>query len=156
MGVVSNIESYLLSTGKARDYTDLVANASEIISVVIPINGLQQIYLSQNSMLDDSKLRAIEIITEDDQVYGNNPDGTTSENITTASLPTFVFTLAKDSENIARTPFTSMHRTTQGGKFYFIDSDAGSHRIGDSSISQIGAGSFSGRIITLRFWYNRK
>tara|TARA_R110002153_G_scaffold149849_1_gene301452 strand:- start:779 stop:1249 length:471 start_codon:yes stop_codon:yes gene_type:complete len=155
MGVVSNVESYLLATGKARGYTDLVANASEIVSVVIPINGLQQIFLSQNSMLDNSKLRAIEIITDDDQIYGNNPDGTTSENITTASLPNFVFTLAKDSENIARTPFTSLHRTTQSGKFYFLDSEAGSHRIGDSSISQVGAGAYNGYIITLRFWYNR-
>lgn len=156
MGVVSNIESYLLATGKIRGYTDLVANATESVSIVIPSNGVQNINLSQNSMLDNSILRAIEIVSENEQVYGNNPDGTTSENITLASLPEFAFTLAKDSENIATTPFTSMHKPTQNGKFYFINSDAGSHRIGDSYISQIGTGSHSGRIITLRFWYDRK
>jgi hypothetical protein len=155
MGVVSSTEAYLLATGKIRDYTDLVANATEVVSIVIATNGVQDIYLSQNSMLDNSKLRAIEIVSNAEQIYGNNPDGTTSENLTLASLPDFVFTLGKDSENIARTPFTSMHRPTQNGKFYFIDSDAGSHRIGDSYISQIGTGSYSGRIITLRFWYNR-
>ena len=59
------------------------------------------------------------------------------------------------SEEIAQAPFTSLHRPTQSGKFYFIDSERGRHRIGDSFVSQIGAGSFKDLIITLRFWYDK-
>ena len=48
-----------------------------------------------------------------------------------------------------------MHRPTQSGKFYFIDSPVGRHRIGDSFITQVGTGSYKDRIITLRFWYDK-
>ena len=47
-----------------------------------------------------------------------------------------------------------MHRPTNSGKFYFIDSDPGSHTIGDSFIEQIGALSASGVVISLLFWYD--
>ena len=154
MGRISTIETYLTETGRIRDYASLVANNCEVISVQIPANGLQTIYLPQNSQLDNSRIRAIQIVAEDEQIYGNVGDGTTIENITVASLPVFGFTLAIDNEEIAVTPFTSMHLPTQSGKFYFIDSSIGRHRIGDSFISQIGLGNFSGRIITLRFWYD--
>ena len=154
MGRISTIETYLTETGKIRDYASLVANNCEVISIEIPANGLQTIYLPQNSQLDNSQIRAIQIVAEDEQIYGNVADGTTAENMTVASLPAFGLTLAIDNEEIAVTPFTSMHLPTQSGKFYFIDSSIGRHRIGDSFISQIGAGSFSGRIITLRFWYD--
>jgi len=155
MPVVSNIERYFTETGKIRQYADKVANNSEVISIVIPANGLQTIQLPQNSWLDDSKLRAIEIVTDNEQFYGNLPDGTTRENLTLAALPYFAFTLSIDSEEIAQAPFTSLHRPTQSGKFYFIDSERGRHRIGDSFVSQIGAGSFKDLIITLRFWYDK-
>ena len=155
MPVVSQIETYFTETGKIRQYADKVANNCEIISIVIPANGLQTINLPQNSWLDQSKLRAIEVVTEDEQDFGNNPDGTTSENLQSAALPEFGFTLSIDSEEIAQTPFTSMHRPTQSGKFYFIDSPVGRHRIGDSFITQVGTGSYKDRIITLRFWYDK-
>tara|TARA_R110000764_G_scaffold19815_1_gene51601 strand:- start:1277 stop:1741 length:465 start_codon:yes stop_codon:yes gene_type:complete len=154
MGRISTIETYLTETGKIRDYASLVANNCEVISVKIPVNGLQTIYLPQNSLLDNSKIRAIQIVADDEQFYGNLPDGTTSENLTVFSLPEFGFTLAIDNEEIAVTPFTSMHLPTQSGKFYFIDSSIGKHRIGDSFISQLGNSSFAGLIITLRFWYD--
>ena len=155
MPVVSNIERYFTETGKIRQYADKVANNSEVISIVIPANGLQTIQLPQNSWLDDSKLRAIEIVTDNEQFYGNLPDGTTRENLTLAALPYFAFTLSIDNEEIAQAPLTSLLRPTQGGKFYFIDSERGRHRIGDSFVSQIGAGSFKDLIITLRFWYDK-
>ncbi len=155
MSVVSQIETYFTNTGKIRQYADKVANNCEVVSVVIPANGLQTIYLPQNSWLDQSKLRAIEVVSEDEQDFGNRPDGTTSENLQSAALPEFGFTLAIDSENVAQTPFTSMHRPTQSGKFYFIDSEVGRHRIGDSFITQVGTGSYADRIITLRFWYDK-
>lgn len=155
MPVVSDIERYFTETGKIRQYADKPANNVEVISLVIPANGLQTIQLPQNSWLDDSKLRAIEIVTDNEQFYGNLPDGTTRENLTLAALPNFAFTLSIDSEQIAQAPFTSLHRPTQNGKFYFIDSERGRHRIGDSFVSQIGAGSFNNLIITLRFWYDK-
>ncbi len=155
MPVVSNIERYFTETGKIRPYADKPANNVEVISLVIPKDGLQTIKLPQNSWLDDSKLRAIEIVTDNEQFYGNLPDGTTRENLTLAALPYFAFTLSIDSEEIAQAPFTSLHRPTQGGKFYFIDSERGRHRIGDSFVSQIGALSFRDLIITLRFWYDK-
>jgi len=67
MPVVSQIETYFTNTGKIRQYADKVANNCEVVSIVIPANGLQTIYLPQNSYLDDSKLRAIEVVTEDEQ-----------------------------------------------------------------------------------------
>lgn len=155
MPVISKIEKYFTDTGKIRQYADKVANYSEVVSIVIPVNGLQTIYLPQNSLLDDSKLRAIEVVTEDEQFYGNRPDGTTSENIPVAALPELGFTLALDNEEIAQIPFTTMHRPTQNGKFCFLDSEVGRHRIGDSFITQVGAGAYADLIITLRFWYDK-
>ena len=154
MGVVSNTEAYFLATGKTREYSDLVANNCETISVVIPKGGTQRIYLSQNSLLDNRVLTAIEVVTQGEQIYGYNPNGTTIENIPTSSLPLFLFTLGKDNNEIIKTPFSSMHRPSQNGKFYFINSEVGRHRIGDSFIDQIGAGTYGSYIITLRFWYN--
>lgn len=154
MPIVSQIEAYFTNTGKIRQYADKVANNSETVSIQIPVNGLQTIYLPQNSLLDNSKIRAIQIKAADEQFYGQVGNGTTAENLAVVDLPSFAFTLAIDNEEIAQTPFTSMHRPTQDGKFYFIDSNVGRHRIGDSFITQIGTGSFSGKIITLRFWYD--
>jgi hypothetical protein len=154
MGRISEIETYLTETGKIREYSSRIANNCEVISLQVPVNGLQTIYLPQNSQLDSSRIRAIQIVAEDEQVYGNVSNGTTAENLQVSSLPTFVFTLAIDNEAIAVTPFTSMHLPTQSGKFYFIDSGINRHRIGDSFVSQVGLGSYSGRIITLRFWYD--
>ncbi len=155
MPVISKIEKYFTDTGKIRQYADKVANYSEVVSIVIPVNGLQTINLPQNSMLDDSKLRAIEVVTEDEQFYGNRPDGTTSENIPVTALPELGFTLALDNEEIAQIPFTTMHRPTQSGKFCFLDSEVGRHRIGDSFITQVGTGAYADLIITLRFWYDK-
>jgi hypothetical protein len=137
MGRISSIETYLTDTGKIRQYTDKVANNCEVISVVIPINGVQTIYLPQNSQLDKSTIRAIQIVADDEQFFGNLPNGTTSENLTVNGLPEFGFTLAIENEEIAVTPFTSMHLPSQSGKFYFINSEIGRHRIGDSFISQL-------------------
>ena len=155
MPVISKIEQYFTETGKIKPYADKVANNCDVISVVIPVNGLQTIFLPQNSMLDNSRLRAIEIVADDEQFYGNLPDGTTSENLTVFGLPEFGFTLAIDNEDIAKIPFTSMHRPTQSGKFCFIDSEIGRHRIGDSFITQVGTTGYAGQIITLRFWYDK-
>ena len=155
MPVISKIEKYFTDTGKIRQYADKVANYSEVVSIVIPVNGLQTINLPQNSMLDDSKLRAIEVVTEDEQFFGNRPDGTTSENIPDVALPELGFTLALDNEEIAQIPFTTMHRPTQSGKFCFLDSEVGRHRIGDSFITQVGTGAYADLIITLRFWYDK-
>jgi len=155
MPVISKIEKYFTDTGKIRQYADKVANYSEVVSIVIPVNGLQTINLPQNSMLDDSKLRAIEVVTENEQFYGNRPDGTTSENIPVAALPELGFTLALNNEEIAQIPFTTMHRPTQSGKFCFLDSEVGRHRIGDSFITQVGTGAYADLIITLRFWYDK-
>jgi hypothetical protein len=155
MPVISKIEKYFTDTGKIRQYADKVANYSEVVSIVIPVNGLQTIYLPQNSMLDDSKLRAIEVIADDEQFYGNLPNGTTRENLPVAALPELGFTLSLNNEEIAQIPFTTMHRPTQSGKFCFLDSEVGRHRIGDSFITQVGTGSFADLIITLRFWYDK-
>jgi hypothetical protein len=154
MGIVSTIETYFVETGKIRDYTDKVANNSNVVSIQIPSNGLQQIYLPQNSLLDGRKIRAIQIIAEDEQIYGFTKTGTTFETLAVADLVNFSFTLAKNDKQIAVTPFVPMHRPTNAGKFFFIDSDAEQHRIGDCYISQVGAGSFSGKIIILKFWYD--
>lgn len=155
MPVISQIEKYFTDTGKIKQYADKVANNCEVISIVIPVNGLQTINLPQNSMLDNSKLRAIEVVTEDEQFYGNRPDGSTSENIPAAALPELGFTLALNNEEIAQIPFTTMHRPTQSGKFCFLDSEVGRHRIGDSFITQVGTGAYADLIITLRFWYDK-
>jgi hypothetical protein len=154
MGKISSIETYLTDTGKIRQYADKVANNCEVISIVIPVNGVQTIYLPQNSQLDKSTIRAIQIVADDEQFFGNLPNGTTSENLDVNALPEFGFTLAIENEEIAVTPFTSMHLPSQSGKFYFINSEIGRHRIGDSFISQLGTGGYSGQIITLRFWYD--
>jgi hypothetical protein len=152
--IVSNIEKYFVSTGKCRDYTDKIANNVETVSLVIPKNGLQNIQLPQNSLLDNVKIRAIQILADDQMFYGNLPDGTTRENLTVAALPSFAFTLGLDNEEIAQIPFTTMHTPTQSGKYNFIDSNVGRHRIGDSFVTQVGAGNFSDLIITLQFWYD--
>jgi hypothetical protein len=115
---------------------------------------LQTIYLPQNSLLDNSKIRAIEVVSSSEQFYGNVSDGTTAENLDLVDLNKFGFTLAINNEEVAEIPFTSMHRPTQSGKFCFIDSNVGRHRIGDSFVSQVGVGALSGKIITLRFWYD--
>jgi len=155
MPVISKIEQYFTETGKIKPYADKVANNSEVISIEIPVNGLQTINLPQNSMLDGSTIQAIQVISSDEQYYGNRADGTTAENLNVSELPNFGFTLSIDSEEIAQAPFTSLHRPTQSGKYYFINSVPGRHRIGDSFITQVGTGSFSGKIITLRFWYDK-
>jgi len=155
MPVISKIEKYFTETGKIKPYADKVADYCEVISIVIPANGLQTIYLPQNSMLDNSTLQAIEVVSSSEQFYGNLPDGTTSENLDIGDFNEFGFTLSIDSEEIAKTPFTSMSRPTQSGKFYFLNSVPGRHRIGDSFITQVGTGSFSGKVITMRFWYDK-
>jgi len=155
MPVISKIEKYFTDTGKIKQYADKVANNCEVISIVIPVNGLQTINLPQNSLLDSSKIRAIEVVTADEQAYGNRPDGTTSENIPANALPELGFTLAIDNEEVAQIPFTTLHRPTQSGKFCFIDSEVGRHRIGDSFITQVGTGAYGELIITLRFWYDK-
>ena len=154
MGRVSDIETYFAKTGKIRDYTDKVANNSDVISIQILVNGLQQIYLPQNSLLDSRKIRAVQLIADDEQFYGFTPTGTTIENLPVAALPEFIFTFAKDNEENAVSPFSCMHRPSNAGKFYFINSEVGSHRIGDCYIRQINTGSYSGKIITLKFWYD--
>jgi hypothetical protein len=154
MAVISKIEQYFTETGKIRDYTSKVANNCEVVSIQIPVNGLQTIYLPQNSLLDNSKIRAIEVVSSSEQFYGNVSDGTTAENLDLVDLNKFGFTLAINNEEVAEIPFTSMHRPTQSGKFCFIDSNVGRHRIGDSFVSQVGVGALSGKIITLRFWYD--
>ena len=95
MGIVSDIETYFVKTGKIRDYTSRVANNSEVISIQIPVpaTGLQQIYLPQNTLLDSHKLRAIQIIADDEQFYGFTSRGTTVENLPVTSLPNFVLAL---------------------------------------------------------------
>ena len=156
MPVVSQIENYFAETGKIRQYADKIANHVETISIQIPANGLQTIQIPQNSWLDNHKIRAIQILAEDQMFYGNLPDGTTIENLNVAALPSFVFTLGLDNEEIATVPFTSMHTPTQSGKYFFIDSDVGKHRIGDSFITQVStAGNAQGRVITLQFWYDK-
>ena len=155
MPVISNIEKYFTETGKIKPYADKVADYCEVISIVIPVNGLQTINLPQNSQLDNSTIQAIEVVSSSEQFYGNLPDGTTSENLDLASFNQFGFTLSIDAEEIAQTPFTSLHRPTQNGKFYFINSVPGRHRIGDSTITQVGTGSYEGLIITMRFWYDK-
>ena len=59
MGRISTIETYLTETGRIREYSSKVANNCEVISVQIPANGLQTIYLPQNSQLDNSRIRAL-------------------------------------------------------------------------------------------------
>lgn len=154
MGIVSDIETYFAKTGKIRDYTSKVANNTDVVSIEIPSNGLQQIYLPQNSLLDSRKIRAVQVIAQDEQFYGFTSVGTTKENLPASALPNFKFTFAIDNEEIAVIPFSSMHRPSNRGKFCFLDSDVGKHRIGDCFISQVGAGSYSGLIITLKFWYD--
>ena len=93
MPVISKIEKYFTDTGKIKQYADKVANNCEVISIVIPVNGLQTINLPQNSLLDSSKLRAIEVVADDEQIYGNRPNGTTSENLPVAALNEFGFSI---------------------------------------------------------------
>mgnify|MGYP003648539401 CR=1 FL=1 len=154
MGIVSEIESYFVNTGKIRCYTDKVANNSDVVSIQIPVNGTQRIYLPQNSLLDSRKIRSLQVIAEDEQFYGFTPTGTTIENIPVAALPEFIFTFAMNNEEKVVTPFACCNRPINNGKFNFIDSNPGSHRIGDCFIDQIGGGAYSGKIITLKFWYD--
>ena len=155
MPVISKIEKYFTDTGKIKQYADKVANNCEVVSVVIPVNGLQTIYLPQNSLLDNSIIKAIEVISSSEQFYGNLPNGKTSENLDLIDFNQFGFTLALENEEIAQIPFTTMNRNTQSGKFCFINSEVGRHRIGDSFITQVGAGLFGGKIITFKFWYDK-
>ena len=106
MPIVSNIENYFAETGKIRQYADKIATNDDTISIQIPANGLQTIQIPQNSWLDNHKIRAIQILAEDQMFYGNLPDGTTIENLNVAALPSFVFTLGLDNEEIATIPFT--------------------------------------------------
>lgn len=154
MAIVSDIETYFAETGKIKPYANKVANNSDVVSLQILVGGEQRLYLPQNSLLDSHKIRAIQIIADDEQFYGYTNTGTTIENLPVAALPTFQFTLAKDINDIAVCPFTSIHRPTQNGKFFFIDSEPYNHRIGDSYIEQVGAGNNSGYILTLKFWYD--
>jgi hypothetical protein len=154
MGRVSDVETYLLSTGKIRCYTDKVANNNDVVTVQLLANGLQTIYLPQNRLLDNGRLRALQVIAEDEQYAGYLPDGTVVENLTVASLPNFTFSFGMNNEEIATAPFVCLHRSSNAGKFYFFDSNPGNHRIGDCFIQQIGAGNFAGRTITLKFWYD--
>ena len=153
MGIISNTEDYFLATGKVRNYTDRVANNCETMNVVIPKNGLQKIFLEQSYFLDNKKIRAIEIVA-DDQIINSDISGRVAGVLESAALPVFTFTLSKDSDFIATTPLSCMHRPSNAGKFYFIDSEAGSHRIGDSFIEQINSLSANGVVIVLRFWYD--
>jgi len=155
MPVISKIEKYFTDTGKIKQYADKVANNCEVVSVVIPVNGLQTIYLPQNSLLDNSIIKAIEVISSSEQFYGNLPNGKTSENLNLIDFNQFGFTLALENEEIAQIPFTTMNRNTQSGKFCFINSEVGRHRIGDSFITQVGAGLFVDKIITFKFWYDK-
>lgn len=154
MQIVSNIETYFARTGKIRDYAGRIANNSEIISLQIKTNGLQQIFLPQNSLLDSRKIRAVQVMAQDQQVYAQTSTGTTAETLPVADLVNFQLTFAKDNDYIAVAPFSNLHTASNGGKYYFIDSEIGKHRIGDCFINQVGAGSFSGRVIVLQFWYD--
>lgn len=154
MAVVSQIETYFAESGKIKPYADKVGNNSDVVSIQLLVNGVQRIYLPQNSWLDSRKITAIQIIANDEQFYGYTSTGTTVENLDFSGLPEFTFTLAKDINEIAVCPFTSLHRPTQNGKFFFINSDPLNHRLGDSFIEQVGANGYSGKIITLKFWYD--
>ena len=156
MGIVSDIETYFVKTGKIRDYTSRVANNSEVISIQIPVpaTGLQQIYLPQNTLLDSHKLRAIQIIADDEQFYGFTSRGTTVENLPVTSLPNFILSMGINNVETASIPFTSMHRPSNNGKFCFFDSEIGNHIIGDCFIQQAAIDNQGGKIITLKFWYD--
>jgi len=153
MGRVSDIETYFAKTGKLRGYTDKVANNSQIISTVLSADKLQQIYLPQNSLLDSRKLRAIEVIADDQQAKGFTQTGTTIEVLPVAALPSFVLSIGINNVETALIPFTSMHRPSNNGKFCFFDSEIGNHIIGDCFIEQTSTGFASG-IIILKFWYD--
>ena len=155
MPVISKIEKYFTDTGKIKQYADKVANNCEVVSIVIPVNGPQTIYLPQNSLLDNSIIKAIEVVSSSEQFYGNLPNGKTSENLNLIDFNQFGFTLALKNEEIAQIPFTTMNRNIQSGKFCFINSEVGRHRIGDSFITQVGTNSYSGLIITMKFWYDK-
>ena len=105
MGIVSDIETYFAKTGKIRDYTDKVANNTDVISIQILVNGLQQIYLPQNSLLDSRKIRAVQVIAEDEQFYWFTATGTTIENLTVAALPEFIYQM----------PYYNLIRSVNGG-----------------------------------------
>lgn len=154
MGRVSDIETYLLNTGKIRCYTDKVANNVETVAIKIEVSGLQQIYLPQNSLLDSKKIRAIQVISTTELQYSVDQQGIARENLAPGDLARFTFSLAMNNEEIALFPFTDANRALNNGKFYFIDSNPGQHRIGDCFINQIGTGNFSNKIITLKFWYD--
>jgi hypothetical protein len=153
MGRVSDVETYLFNTGKIRDYTDKVANNVESMSIEITTIGLHSIYLPQNSLLDSRRIRAIQVISTDELSYNVNITGP-HENLAPGALASFVFTFAFENTEIAEIPFTSMNRPLNDGKFCFIDSDPGNHRIGDCFISQVGTGNNTNKIINLKFWYD--
>jgi len=154
MGIISNTEAYMVATGKVRDYTETVANNCETVNIVIPKNGLQKIYLPQNSLLDSKKIRAIEVLTDSQVLRATIPGGTVGDVLESLAISAFDFTFAKDSENISNTPFHCMNRVLNSGKFYFLDSEPGDHRIGDSFINQIAALDAKNFVIVLRFWYD--
>jgi len=147
------IEKFELA-GYCKDYTSTPGAKSDVISIEIPTNGAQRIYLPQNSLLDNATLTCIEVVPTEVQIYGFKQDGTTIENIPTSSLNEFAFTLAIDTEDKFTVPFTGLNSNGNGGKYSFISSVPGEHRIGDSYIDQFSATGWAGQIITLRFWYN--
>ena len=105
-------------------------------------------------MLDSHKLRAIQIIADDEQFYGFTSRGTTVENLPVTSLPNFVLSMGINNVETASIPFTSMHRPSNNGKFCFFDSEIGNHIIGDCFIQQATIDNQGGKIITLKFWYD--
>lgn len=154
MQVVSTIESYFERSGKIRDYSGRIGNNSEIVTIQVPKNGLQDIFLPQNSFLDRRKITAVQIIASDSQNNGVTNTGTVSETLPVESLPQFQLTFAKNQEIIAVAPFSVLHTASNGGKYYFFCSEEGRHRIGDCFITQIGNGSLGGRLIILKFFYD--
>lgn len=152
--VVSTIESYFQRSGKIRDYSGRIGNNSEIIAIQVPKNGLQDIFLPQNSFLDRRKITAVQIIASDSQNNGVTNTGTVVETLPVESLPQFQLTFAKNQKIIAVAPFSVLHTASNGGKYYFFCSEVGRHRIGDCFISQIGDESLSGRVIILKFFYD--
>jgi len=154
MGIISNIEAYMLATGKARDYTERVANNCTIVNVLIPKSGLQSIFLQRNELLDSKKIRAIEVVCDDQIIDSQLPDGKSVGVLESVAVSAFTFVLAKNNDNKVTIPLACLHRTQNNGKFCFIDSDVGNHRISDCFLEQNVSGDISGVMVVLRFWYD--
>lgn len=116
-------------------------------------NTFERHFFNQDPQIDRGRITAIEVPSQTDLVYIAPQGRTPIENLTAAELATFVFTLAIEDEVQFEVPLIELNRTTNGSKYFFVDSPAGKHRIGDSFVTQIAAGSFSGRYIKFNIWY---